>query len=927
VPVGALLALSAFELHSHGAKECIESINTIRPGTPVELSLSEPVWLSVEAIPEYVYRVDVSGPDRSSIELWSTYYDSGVCTHSGAQIDSVELEQQTASLVWTSDWDEAVKVIPSGDGGEQDFVVSVDVLAIPPHYEEHVLVVPAVAHAAGANGTFFRSDLKILNLFTIPVDADLTLLTDAGEPKRMVSVRIEPNQVLALDDVVLSQFGLDNASGALEISCYRPLLATSRTYTTTTDGGTYGQRIPAERWLASAGQNVIAGDSRTLLYLAKSDDFRSNLGLVEVLGLEAGIELEMFDETGSLIASGSVSLPPFSYRQLNDVFEYLDAPAREHAGATVTVSGHARIFTYGSVVDNRSSDPTYVRPSKAMWRHVIPAAACADGGFGTRWRTDLRVMPRDEQATAVKVEFYPSDGSAMKRETFDLNTAGVLAIEDVVGRLGGSGTGALVLTAVGFSGTPQILATSRTYNLAADGTYGQLIPTNEGAVNEGVILGVERSERFRTNIGMFNWDDEPLEVLVRLVSGTGTLLGSDTWHLEPNQHVQLNDIFAVLNVPWQSNCRVDLLVDHSWRSVWGYGSVVDNQTGDPVYIPAMKLYETYLSAATIELSNRSNAFLLDELDEAVGVDQLPAGVLTATVGGSGDLGRPELPIQVLCMYKSPAGELRSAAVPIGGSISEIGGGERFWCVIPDWISNRDNSGEVTVTISGGAEPVVLTLDARDSSILLDQQLESVVSVQPATETYQVVTNGDLGRPELSPQVVVMHRDAENGRLRVRTPVDGELIDRIETDFQLLVVVMDWINRDDNTGTTSLVPACTTRTSACGEIVSGSITVTDCNASPLGVGFQGEQVTFSATAGQVVSVTSMWESFSGSLFLVDPSGTVIAQGVYNSTDNQVKIREVTLAETGTYAIWVTGSYGFDPCSGTGCPYTIEISCQG
>jgi hypothetical protein len=894
----------------------------------VELTLSEPAWLSVETIPEYVYRVDATGPDGSSIELWTTYFESGsFCIHSGARLDSAELEQQTASMVWTSDWEETIRVIPSGDGGEQDFVVNVDVLAIPPHYEEHVLVVPAVAHTAGAHGTFFRTDLKIFNLFTIPVDADLTLLTDAGDLKRMVSVRIEPNQVLALDDVVLSQFGLDNASGALEISCYRPLLATSRTYTTTADGGTYGQRIPAERWLASAGANVfLAGASRTLLYLAKSDDFRSNLGLVEVLGMEADVVLEMFDETGSLIASGSVSLPRFSHRQLNDVFELLGAPAREHAGATVTVSGHARIFTYGSVVDNRSSDATYVRPSKAMWRHVIPAAASADGGFGTRWRTDLRVMPRDEQATAVKVEFFSSDGSAMRKETFDLEAGGVLAIEDVVGRLGGSGTGALVLTAVGMSRAPQILATSRTYNLTADGTYGQLIPADEGAVNEGVILGVERSERFRTNIGMFNWKDEPLEVLVRLVSGTGTLLGSDTWQLESYQHVQLNDIFAVLNVPWRSNCRVDLLVQHPWKAVWGYGSVIDNLTGDPVYIPAMELYDTYLSASAIELSNRSNAFLLDELDEAVGVDQLPAGVLTATVGGSGDLGRPELQIQVLCMYKSPAGELRSAAVPIGGSISEIGGGERFWCVIPDWISNRDNSGEVTVTISGGAEPVELILDARDSSILLDQQLESVVSVQPAAETYQVVTTGDLGRPELSPQVVVMHRDAKDGRLRMRTPVNGELIDRVETDFQLLVVVMDWINRADNTGTTSLVPACTTHPAACGETVSGSVSVTDCDAGPLGIGFHGEQITFSAAAGQVVSVTSTWESFTGSLFLVDPSGTVIGRGFYNSIDNQVRIREVTLAETGTYEIWVTGSYGFDPCGGIGCPYTIEISCQ-
>jgi hypothetical protein len=57
---------------------------------------------------------------------------------------------------------------------------------------------------------------------------------------------------------------------------------------------------------------------------------------------------------------------------------------------------------------------------------------------------------------------------------------------------------------------------------------------------------------------------------------------------------------------------------------------------------------------------------------------------------------------------------------------------------------------------------------------------------------------------------MMYRDIVSGWLQVRTPAHGEIIDRIDTTHQLLVVMVDWINRDDNTGTTTLTPSCTSR---------------------------------------------------------------------------------------------------------------------
>ena len=50
---------------------------------------------------------------------------------------------------------------------------------------------------------------------------------------------------------------------------------------------------------------------------------------------------------------------------------------------------------------------------------------------------------------------------------------------------------------------------------------------------------------------------------------------------------------------------------------------------------------------------------IDELPEAVGIDVLPAGTLSATVSGSGHLGNGRAPLQAFCLYKTPAGELRA----------------------------------------------------------------------------------------------------------------------------------------------------------------------------------------------------------------------------------------------------------------------------
>jgi hypothetical protein len=57
----------------------------------------------------------------------------------------------------------------------------------------------------------------------------------------------------------------------------------------------------------------------------------------------------------------------------------------------------------------------------------------------------------------------------------------------------------------------------------------------------------------------------------------------------------------------------------------------------------------------LELDYSRNCLLIDELPQAVGVNYLPLGTLTATITGEGNIGGPSRPIFVTCLYKTTDG--------------------------------------------------------------------------------------------------------------------------------------------------------------------------------------------------------------------------------------------------------------------------------
>jgi PKD repeat protein len=208
--------------------------------------------------------------------------------------------------------------------------------------------IPVVVRAPGANGTFWRSDVRLFN----PTGSVLPLtLRYQGATMPLL---ILPNQTAVLSDIV-SQFGSSSGSGAVEVlwtAGLGPIIA-SRTYTTAPSGGTYGQSIDATQAFGSDG--YVTG-------LRSDDDFRSNIGFVNGSDSTIGVTATLLASSGTTVATAFVQLPPHGQVQYSLGALFLTNVNVASLGA-VTVQAHtdsgAVLFAYGSIVDNHSGDPVF----------------------------------------------------------------------------------------------------------------------------------------------------------------------------------------------------------------------------------------------------------------------------------------------------------------------------------------------------------------------------------------------------------------------------------------------------------------------------------------------------------------------------------------------------------------------------------------
>jgi hypothetical protein len=451
------------------------------------------------------------------------------------------------------------------------------------------LIVPGQARAKGAAGSYFRSAFWMTNMGT---DASLIRLRFVPSPvglfgggEELATFTLGERRSFAFDDILTEAFGANSdTAGAIVVETAEgsPVpIVTSRTYNDRGVDGSLGQYIAAVMLaeIASA-EAIIEG-------LSSDDARRSNVGVVNLSTSPIQCNLTVFDESGTKRGNDVVlHVPAYSAVQVNGIANA--AEAGSHSLFSVRFSASGPFFAYASKLDNRTSDPIFIPGTLAAHsiQHVDGVGAVTGAG-GTIFRSNLIISNRNGVPAEVEIAMTPrGDTAPTQQASLTVPAGGTVSFEDAVRELYGiEGAGAIRITTN--SSTP-VVAWARTYSdLGTNGTLGQFIPgfaTGDLIPTTGAILqGLSQNQRYRTNLGLVNVAQMPVEVTISAWSNEGVKAGEKTWNIESGQSVFVGAILREITGSDLTNSYL-VITPSAPASIYAWASFVDNISTDQTFV-------------------------------------------------------------------------------------------------------------------------------------------------------------------------------------------------------------------------------------------------------------------------------------------------------------------------------------------------------
>ncbi|MCU0291058.1 MAG: hypothetical protein MUF10_03585, partial [Thermoanaerobaculaceae bacterium] len=219
----------------------------------------------------------------------------------------------------------------------------------------------------------------------------------------------------------------------------------------------------------------------------------------------------------------------------------------------------------------------------------VPVASHNPGQHQSQWRSDLGILNTGTVTANIQLTFFGGSGAVGSTTYVPAGAQSILT--DVVGQIGGSGSGAVRI----LSDQP-VKVTARTYNQVppgatcyANGTQGQSYPAvlaTDGlsAGGAGYLAGLSESASYRCNIGVVNVGSSAATVLVELFREDGTKLTDYSVPLTPGQWAQETQPFRHKAGQTAMDRGYARITAQSGSGVLGFASVVDNITNDPTTV-------------------------------------------------------------------------------------------------------------------------------------------------------------------------------------------------------------------------------------------------------------------------------------------------------------------------------------------------------
>jgi len=469
------------------------------------------------------------------------------------------------------------------------------------------VVIPSVGHLAGL-GSQWQSDIRIANITALSKKVQLTFNQGSATSQavKQTTISIDPGATTALDDIVRNWFGTgamgDSSNGVLtvqpldlagkpDLSIVKSTVASSRTFNASA-AGTLGQFIPAVPLANFISKAPGSASILTLQQIAQTDNFHTNLGLVEATGKAASVLVSVFNGAGSKILDIPVGLAAGEQKQLNSFLADKGVTLTNGHIEVSATGGDGKVTAYASVVDSRSSDPLLVTGvpigGTGASRFVIPGVASLD--TGASWRSDVRIFNSSTAPQTATMTLYPTGNptASVSRDT-TIQPGEVKALDDIVHstfNLTNAGGALHVTTAVS---TP-LVVTARTFNDTPGGTLGQFLQAVTIADSVGLgerslqLLQMEDSPRYRTNLGLAETTGKPATVEVTVILPDSKVAPKVSIPLAAFEYRQFA-IISSLGLGNTYNARISVRVIDGQGKVTAYGSVIDQKTQDPTFVP------------------------------------------------------------------------------------------------------------------------------------------------------------------------------------------------------------------------------------------------------------------------------------------------------------------------------------------------------
>jgi len=223
---------------------------------------------------------------------------------------------------------------------------------------------------------------------------------------------------------------------------------------------------------------------------------------------------------------------------------------------------------------------------------VIPASGTGPGANDSHWQTELTLHNLSASPITATLTFHDVLGSA-GTSAVTVAPRATVAIADVVAtrfaREAATGaTGAIEIT-FDSAFAQKLTVSSRTFNKSAAGEFGQDIPAvDQSSIPDAgsvvVLSGPSSATDSRFNFGVYA--DSASTIQWDLVRADGTIGTSKEISYAAGTQAQYNSgVSALFNTDSQDNDTVHAIVT-SGRAI-AYGSVVNNASGDPTYVPGI----------------------------------------------------------------------------------------------------------------------------------------------------------------------------------------------------------------------------------------------------------------------------------------------------------------------------------------------------